>query len=53
VQVDHIVALSEARDSVASEWTTVQLDDFGDDLDNLWVMTSELNLAKTDGDAAE
>jgi hypothetical protein len=53
VQVDHIVALSEAWDSGASEWTTVQLDDFAGDVDNLWVMTSELNLSKTDGDAAE
>ena len=53
VQVDHIVALSEAWDSGASGWSTVQLDEFGGDLDNLWVMTTELNLAKTYGDAAE
>lgn len=53
VDVDHIVALAEAWDSGASGWTAAQLDQFAGDLDNLWLMTDNLNQSKSDKDPAE
>lgn len=53
VQVDHVVPLAEAWDSGASGWGPEQLDQFAGDARNLWLMTSALNQAKSDGDPAE
>lgn len=54
VDVDHLVALAEAWDSGASEWSASQRDDFAGDMANLALMTSELNQQdKSDRDIAE
>lgn len=52
VEVDHIVALREAWDSGAYDWTPAQLDEFAGDTANLWVMTAALNSSKGDKDPA-
>src|SRR5690606_732849 len=53
VQVDHLVPLAEAWDSGAWSWGPDQLDQFAGDIQNLWLMTSALNQAKSDADPAE
>lgn len=53
VDVNHIVALAEAWDSGASQWTDAQRATFTADPGNLWLMTNDLHRAKGDSDIAE
>lgn len=53
VDVDHIVALAEAWDSGASQWSDAQRDEYAGYAANLWLMTDNLNQSKGDDDAAE
>lgn len=53
VEIDHRVALAEAWESGAYDWSASQLDAFGTDEDNLAVMTGSLNSSKQSDDAAE
>jgi Protein of unknown function (DUF1524) len=55
LDIDHVVALSEAWDSGASEWTTDQRQDFANDLTGpqLIAVTAESNRSKSDNDPAE
>ncbi|MFP3902213.1 MAG: DUF1524 domain-containing protein [Acidimicrobiia bacterium] len=50
VHVDHLVPLAEAWESGISPG---ELDAFAGDPDNLWLMTADLNTAKSDRDVAE
>lgn len=50
VHVDHLVPLAEAWESGISPH---DLDAFAGDPDNLWLMTADLNTAKSDRDVAE
>lgn len=50
VHVDHLVALAEAWESGIEH---EHLDAFGGDPDNLWLMTADLNVEKSDQDIAE
>ncbi|MDE2746375.1 MAG: DUF1524 domain-containing protein [Chloroflexota bacterium] len=51
--VDHIVALKEAYDSGASQWTNARKRQFANDRDNLWCLEASTNLSKSDHDLAE
>jgi hypothetical protein len=55
LDIDHVVALSEAWHSGASEWTTDRRQDFANDLDGpqLIAVTAESNRSKSDNDPAE
>ena len=55
IDIDHIVALSEAWYSGASEWTTARRQDFANDLTGpqLIAVTSDVNVSKSDKDPAE
>jgi hypothetical protein len=55
ISIDHIVALSEAWHSGASEWTTDRRRDFANDLTGpqLIAVTAEVNISKSDHDPAE
>ena len=55
IDIDHVVALSEAWHSGASEWTTDRRRDFANDLTGpqLIAVTSEVNVSKSDKDPAE
>lgn len=55
IDIDHVVALSEAWHSGASEWTTARRQDFANDLTGpqLIAVTSEVNVSKSDKDPAE
>lgn len=52
VHIDHVVALSEAWRSGASEWSAKQRDEFADDRSNLLAVTASSNIRKSDKDAA-
>jgi hypothetical protein len=53
--IDHVVALSEAWASGASEWTTAERQAFANDINSpqLWVATTSANSSKSDYDPAE
>lgn len=54
VDVDHTVALAEAWDSGADQWTASQRDRFAADPENLTLLTDKINQgAKSDNDPAE
>jgi hypothetical protein len=55
ISIDHVVALSEAWHSGASEWTTDRRQDFANDLTGpqLIAVTAEVNISKSDHDPAE
>jgi DNA uptake protein ComE-like DNA-binding protein len=53
LDVDHVVALSEAWDSGASRWTTAQRRAFANDQLNLLAVTASSNRSKGDRDAGE
>lgn len=55
LHIDHVVALSEAWDSGAGEWTTDRREDFANDLTGpqLIAVTAEVNISKSDHDPAE
>lgn len=55
VQIDHIVALSEAWHSGASAWTTAEREQFANDLEHaqLIAVSGSSNQAKSDHDPAE
>lgn len=53
ISVDHVVALAEAWDSGASEWTFRQRQLFANDPVHLLVTTTRVNQAKADLDAGE
>lgn len=52
VQVDHVVALSDAWQKGAAQWSDEQREVFANDLDNLLAITGGVNAQKGDGDAA-
>ena len=51
--VDHVVALKEAYDSGASNWSSRQKYVFANDPDNFMCLDAQLNRDKSDGDLAE
>lgn len=51
--VDHIVALKEAFDSGASNWTSERKEKFANDPLNQMCLDASLNMSKSDGDLAE
>ncbi|THV43083.1 HNH endonuclease family protein [Glycomyces buryatensis] len=53
--IDHVVALSEAWASGASEWTTAEREAFANDIESpqLWIATTSANSSKSDYDPAE
>ena len=51
--VDHIVALKEAYDSGAANWTNSRKSQFANDFSNLWCLDASVNLSKSDHDLAE
>ncbi len=55
IDIDHVVALSEAWHSGASEWTTDRRQDFANDLTGpqLIAVTDDVNVSKSDNDPAE
>lgn len=53
VDVDHVVALAEAWDSGAADWTLERRQQFANDPLNLLVVTRRSNQAKADLDAGE
>jgi hypothetical protein len=55
VDIDHVVALSEAWGSGASTWTTAKRGQFANSLDDgqLIAVTDNVNASKSDRDAAE
>jgi hypothetical protein len=53
LQVDHVVALAEAWDSGADQWTAAQRDEFADYIPNLLAVTAAANVRKSDKDAGE
>lgn len=55
IQIDHIVALSEAWHSGASEWTTDRREEFANDLTHsqLIAVSGSSNQSKSDNDPAE
>lgn len=53
LQVDHVVALAEAWDSGADEWSATQRNGFADYMPNLLAVTAASNMRKSDKDAAE
>jgi hypothetical protein len=52
VQIDHVVALSDAWQKGAQAWTTEQRTRFANDPENLLAVSQRANQAKKDGDAA-
>ncbi|MGQ7298325.1 GmrSD restriction endonuclease domain-containing protein [Quadrisphaera sp. KR29] len=52
VQIDHVVALSDAWQTGAQQWTPQQREQFANDPLNLLAVDGPLNAAKGDGDAA-
>lgn len=52
VQIDHVVALSDAWQKGASAWTTTKREQFANDSLNLVAVDGPTNGAKGDGDAA-
>ncbi|MCU0277492.1 MAG: HNH endonuclease family protein [Candidatus Nanopelagicales bacterium] len=52
VQIDHVVPLSNAWQTGASFWTPAQRERFANDRRNLLAVRGDLNLQKSDGDAA-
>lgn len=53
LHVDHVVALAEAWDSGADEWSGIKRDEFADYMPNLLAVSAASNLSKSDKDAAE
>lgn len=51
--VDHVVALKEAYDSGAANWTNRRKAQFANDLANLWCLEASVNISKSDHDLAE
>ncbi|WP_205326621.1 HNH endonuclease family protein [Glycomyces sp. YM15] len=53
--IDHVVALSEAWASGASQWTTAERQAFANDVNSpqLWIATTSANSSKGDKDPAE
>lgn len=51
--VDHVVALKEAYDSGAANWTNRRKAEFANDRDNLWCLDASVNISKSDHDLAE
>ena len=51
--VDHVVALKEAYDSGAANWTNARKRQFANDRDNLWCLEAGVNISKSDHDLAE
>ncbi len=51
--VDHIVALKEAYDSGAANWTNSRKSQFANDFSNLWCLDASVNLSKSDHDLAD
>ena len=51
--VDHVVALKEAYDSGAADWSRERKAEFANDSLNLWCFDASLNLSKADHDLAE
>ena len=51
--VDHIVALKEAYDSGASNWTAARKSEFANDPINQWCLDASLNSSKSDHDLAK
>lgn len=52
VQIDHVVALSDAWQKGAQQWSARQRLEFANDPANLWAVSGPVNQAKGDGDAA-
>ncbi len=52
VQIDHVVALSDAWKSGASEWDAAKRYRFGNDPDNLLAVGGSVNHDKSDASAA-
>jgi hypothetical protein len=52
VQIDHVVALSDAWQTGASEWDDAKREQFANDPDELLAVDGKENEAKGDGDAA-
>ncbi|WP_439033056.1 HNH endonuclease family protein [Gordonia terrae] len=52
VQIDHVVALSDAWQKGAATWDTRRRTDFANDPRNLQAVTGTVNQSKGDGDAA-
>ncbi len=52
VQIDHVVALSNAWQTGASYWSAEERETFANDRRNLLAVRGDLNLQKGDGDAA-
>lgn len=52
VQIDHVVALSDAWQKGAQQWSSQRLKDFGNDPLNLLAVQGRANSQKGDGDAA-
>jgi hypothetical protein len=52
VQIDHVVALSNAWQTGAKYWTDDRRERFANDRRNLLAVRGDLNLQKSDGDAA-
>ncbi|WP_238419007.1 HNH endonuclease family protein [Gordonia sp. 'Campus'] len=52
VQIDHVVALSDAWQKGAATWDTRRRTDFANDPRNLQAVTGRVNQSKGDGDAA-
>lgn len=53
IQIDHLVAFSEAHDSGAWKWSEQRLDDFAADDETLSAVSRRSNRAKSDSDPAE
>jgi hypothetical protein len=51
--VDHVVALKEAYDSGAANWTNARKRQFANDRANLWCLEAGVNISKSDHDLAE
>lgn len=52
VQIDHVVAISDAWQKGAQSWSSEKRYQFYNDLDNLLAVSGEVNQAKSDGDVA-
>ena len=52
VQIDHVVALSDAWQKGAAGWTAVKRIEFANDPRNLQAVSGAVNQQKSDGDAA-
>lgn len=52
VQIDHVVALSDAWQKGAQQWSAQQRLEFANDPANLWAVSGPVNQSKGDGDAA-